>query len=392
MKVTQISIGRFHHFHLARQLEKHKLLSSIWTGYPSFKLKDEQGIDRNKIKTFPWLQAPYMMKGKIGLGNIKWLNRFWEYQACQTLDKFVAKSITERTILIALSSVGLYSGARAQEMGGFFICDRGSSHIRFQNTALTEEYSRWGFNFPGVNPKIIEKEESEYEISDLITVPSEYVRQSFIKMGVPEAKISKVTYGARLDRFSKVGEPILNQFQILWVGAVSLRKGFMYLLKAFQEFKHPNKNLVVVGQISEEIAQLLSKQDLTRIKFLGQIANSELPSLYSTSTVFVLPSIEEGLAMVQGEALACGCPVISTPNAGADDLYTDGIEGFIVSPRSSDSIREKFEQLADDHILRNNMSDNALKKVRSLGGWDAYGNAFAKIVTGINANDLKSIL
>ena len=54
-KVSIVSIGRFHHFHLARQLEKRSLLNEIWTGYPKFKLKDEDGIPPSKIQTFPWV-------------------------------------------------------------------------------------------------------------------------------------------------------------------------------------------------------------------------------------------------------------------------------------------------------------------------------------------------
>ena len=56
MKVTQISIGRFHHFHLARQLEIHGLLENIWTGYPKYKLKDELGIPQQKICSFAHLR------------------------------------------------------------------------------------------------------------------------------------------------------------------------------------------------------------------------------------------------------------------------------------------------------------------------------------------------
>ena len=69
MKVTQITPGRFHHFHLARQLQKYDLLDSLYTGYPKFKLKDEQGIPQEKIKTFPWIQTPYMKRSLLGLNK-----------------------------------------------------------------------------------------------------------------------------------------------------------------------------------------------------------------------------------------------------------------------------------------------------------------------------------
>jgi len=85
-----VSIGRFHHFHLARQLEKRGLLEAIYTGYPRFKLQDESGIPPGKIHTFPWLHTPFMARGRFGLDRWEWLNREWAWYAQETLDRYVA--------------------------------------------------------------------------------------------------------------------------------------------------------------------------------------------------------------------------------------------------------------------------------------------------------------
>ena len=140
MKVIQISIARFHHFHLARQLEKHGLLKDLYTGYPRYKLADELKIPTSKIKTFPWVQAPYMAMSKVGLDQWPWLNKEWAYQAHRTIDQYVASKINDPITLIALSGSGLSAGKKAQTVGGIHICDRGSSHIRTQNQLLLEEY------------------------------------------------------------------------------------------------------------------------------------------------------------------------------------------------------------------------------------------------------------
>ena len=58
MQVTQVALGRFHHFHLARQLERRGLLRAIWSGYPAAKLKDEAGIPPAKIHSYPWFYVP----------------------------------------------------------------------------------------------------------------------------------------------------------------------------------------------------------------------------------------------------------------------------------------------------------------------------------------------
>lgn len=384
MGVTQISIGRFHHFHLARQMERHGLLQAIWTGYPRFKLRDEQGIPQQKIHTFPWIHAPYMSRWRLGLADWFWLSRESAWWARHTLDRHVAGQIKAPTVLVALSGSGLHAGSAAQQAGGYYICDRGSTHIRVQDELLREEYKRWNIKYRGIDPRIIAKEEEEYQLADCITIPSEFVRQSFIGMGVPAQKLIKIPYGARLERFRKVATPPEDRFRVLWVGGISIQKGFFDVLQAFQALRHPRKELKVVGVLTNEIRNKLSHFKLQGVTFMGLVPNATLPLLYSSAHVLVLGSIQEGLAMVQGEALACGCPVIATRHTGSEDLFTDGVEGFIVPIRSPHDIAERLQQLADDPVMQANMAAAALQRVKGLGGWDTYGNSFAILVKSLN--------
>ena len=101
----------------------------------------------------------------------------------------------------------------------------------------------------------------------------------------------------------------------------------------------------------------------------------------------VLPSIEEGLALVQGQALACGCPVLCSTNTGGEDLFTDGVEGFIVPVRDVPALTEKMQQLADDPALQAKMSEAALQRVRTLGGWDDYGNRWEALLESLISTD-----
>jgi glycosyltransferase involved in cell wall biosynthesis len=100
----------------------------------------------------------------------------------------------------------------------------------------------------------------------------------------------------------------------------------------------------------------------------------------SSSHVMVLPSIEEGLALVLGQAMACGCPVIASTNTGAEDLFSDGVEGFIVPIRDPEVLRVRMQQLADDLPLQRRMSEAALRRVRNLGGWQQYGDRWVSLL------------
>jgi glycosyltransferase involved in cell wall biosynthesis len=386
LMVAQVSLGRFHHFHLARQLEKHALLNAIYTGYPRFKLYDEPGIPKGKIHTFPWLQAPFMARGRLGLNRWEWLNRQWAWHAHETLDRYVCSRLRAPTVLLALSGSGLHSGRRAQDLGGLHICDRGSSHIRVQEQLLNEEYARYGVHWQGIDPRSIAKEEAEYQQSDLISVPSQFCVDSFISKGIAEEKILKIPYGARLERFWPCYAQIPDkqrEFRVLFVGCAGPRKGFIDLLDAFSLLEHPRKQLSLIGSLSPEAKSYLDNNAHDGVKFLGSVPNSELRELYSRASVFVLPSIEEGFGMVLGEAMACGCPVIASTNTGASELISDGTEGFIVPIRSPEVIADRLQQLADEPELRHRMGRAALARVQKLGGWDAYGDAWQTALTRI---------
>lgn len=377
---TLVCIGKFHLFALARELLKMGMLERIFSGYPSWKLQDED-IPAERLETFPWLQTPYMALSKWGLLGDGRFQRELAWHAHETLDRHVTKNLPESDVLFALSSSGLTCGREAQRRGAKYICDRASSHIRYQDAISREEFERWGETFVGIDPRVIAKEESEYEAADIVTVPSTFTYRSFLEMGVPESKLRKVPYGVDLRRFEKVADPDQEAFDVLFVGQVAFRKGLPDLIEAFRLFKHPKKHLRIVGGMRPEMARYLKDHRVSdHVEFLGHIHQPELKHIMSRSHVMVLPSIEEGLAYVQAQALACGCPVIGTWHTGAEDLFTDGKEGFIIPIRDPRAIADRLQLFADDPQRRAAMSEAALQRVKQLGGWTEYGNQMANVM------------
>jgi len=168
---------------------------------------------------------------------------------------------------------------------------------------------------------------------------------------------------------------------VLFAGTVSLRKGVPYLLEAFRLLNHPKKRLRLAGPVLPEMKVLLGRQDLTGIEVLGRMSQERLAQCMSTSHVMVLPSIEEGFGLVQGQALACCCPVISSYNTGGKDIFTDGVEGFLVPIRSAAAIATRLQELADDAALQERMSEAALRRVTSMGGWRDYGTQYVEFLS-----------
>jgi alpha-maltose-1-phosphate synthase len=183
-------------------------------------------------------------------------------------------------------------------------------------------------------------------------------------------------YGVNLSHFHKSAEPCAEHFDVLFAGGASLRKGVPYLLQAFKRLQHPRKRLWFAGSTPPEFIALMRSLGLWSDSFhvLGHLDRDTLRDRMSRSHVMVLPSVEEGLALVQAQALACGCPVIATENTGSPDLYTDGEAGFILPVRRADLILERLQQLVDDAALRDRLSAGALNTVQRIGGWHDYGD------------------
>jgi glycosyltransferase involved in cell wall biosynthesis len=302
-------------------------------------------------------------------------NRYWDRSDHIWLDRYVSRRLPPCDIFCGLSGFGLRTGTTAQKNGVKYVCDRGSSHIRYQARLLKEEYGAQGISYASVDPWIIDREEAEYEQADAITVPSTFALRSFIAEGVSRRKMRLAPYGVDLARFTPAGSPPKDQFRVLFVGSISVRKGVHYLFDAFARLRASRKKLTVIGTIEPSLlAKVRRCADNDSISLLGHIPQSQLKYYMSTHHVLVLPSIEEGLAMVQAQAMACGCPVIATTNTGASDLFEDGKEGFIVPIRDSQAIADRLQHLADDPCLQQSMSAASLARVAMRSGWQQYGS------------------
>jgi starch synthase len=383
MKVVLSCIGKFHHFALARELHAAGILDSIYTGYPRWKLRGER-LPADKIRTFPWLQTVYMARNKLRLNGAAF-SRALGLLAGRFHDRWVARNLARCDVFIGLSGHNLLAGRRAKALGAVWICDRGSAHIQFQNRILCEEHSRWGIAWDGIPAEILGQEMVEYEEADAITVPSRFAERSFIAAGVSADKVRRVAYGVDLKQFHSVAKPDSAYFDVIFIGAVTVQKGVPYLIEAFRNLKRHEKRLTIIGAIDPALAPWVRQIKDSDIRFHGPQPQAHLREYLSRSHVFVLASVQEGMALVQAEALACGCPIVVTENTGGEDIIDDGVEGFVVPARNSNALTDALQRLADSPSLRDKMSNAALAKVESLGGWNTYGSKYIALVTELIA-------
>jgi alpha-maltose-1-phosphate synthase len=386
MKVTQAVFGVFHHFELAHQLHLRGHLQKIYSTWPWARLKRE-GLPRALVASFPLVHTTDYLLNRTGLHSQRLSSRMNAWTAL-SFDRWTNSRIAPCDAFIAISGAGLLTGRKVQSHGGIFICDRGSTHQRFQEKVVADEHSRWNLPPPLSKPHITIREEEIYATADAITVPSTVASRSFLQMGLAPEKVHVIPYGVRLDQFTRTVDPPQNSFEVLFAGQVSLRKGIPYLLQAFARLNHPNKRLTIAGAIQDDLRPLLSTLPTDKVTFVGTLPQSQLAKKMSASHLLVLPSIEEGLALVQGQAMACGCPVLATTATGAEDLFTDGQQGFIVPDRDVDALTQRMQQIADDPALQHRLSEAAMLRVKTLGGWDQYGETWDRLLHQLTGKPL----
>ncbi len=313
--------------------------------------------------------GPQVAAGRLGLGRLE--ARLNE-RAVRAFDRWVAGRLGPTDVFHCISSFGVESHRAARERyGALTVCDRGSSHILYQDEVLRDEHARWRVAYHGIPASLIARELEEYETCDVICVPSAFARRSFLERGVPSDKIRRVPLGVDLQLFQPQPKED-SVFRVIYVGHLSLQKGVQYLLSALCAPGMPKIEVWLVGAVADEVKSVLG-QYRGRYRYVGVVPRAKLSWYYSQASVFVLASINDGFGLVQAQAMACGLPVVATANTGAEDLFSPGVEGFVVPIRDPEAIRERVLHLYTHRDVREEMGRAALRRVRALGGWDTYG-------------------
>jgi len=371
MKITYTAPNRSHHYPYAEALNRADLLHAFISGFSRFSPRASLPAVGNKLKRHDFFQNLYLASMRFKAGE--YLTSVFNHLTNLSLDKASYKSAKESDAFIFYRTEGYTTTKRLKKEKAATICimEEVNSHVDNQFAIMQEEYRNLGHGkYPEKIPDHTRRLKM-YETADYILCPSEFVKKSFIDKGFSPDRILKVNFGfsptAHAGQTPVIG--LKDCFRVLYVGQLHFRKGLRYAIEAFRQLKHPNKKFVIVGPKSG-ITGLENTQIPEDVVFTGTLKGEELNNEYRKASVFILPSLEEGLALVQLEALSFGIPILITTNTGGDDIIQDGVQGFIVPPRNVNALAEKLQQMADDKQLLKEMSDQALQVCHSYGSWD----------------------
>jgi glycosyltransferase involved in cell wall biosynthesis len=220
----------------------------------------------------------------------------------------------------------------------------------------------------------IAREEAEWQESDLILCGSDFVRAGIARCGGPSERCVVVPYGVDAAFHTRARQRRPGPLRVLTVGEIGLRKGSPHVLTAAKMLGDRARfRIVGNNQIGPQAARRFQKH----VEMPGPAPRSEIFVHYAWADVFLLPSLCEGSATVTYEALACGLPVITTPNAGS--IVRDGTDGFIVPIRDGEAIAEKIELLLTKPCLLAALSDQARQRARDAS-LAAYAQRFNQAI------------
>jgi len=212
----------------------------------------------------------------------------------------------------------------------------------------------------------IARDLKKWQLSNQVLVPSQFCFDIATALGCDPGKIKIVPYGISEQWLDLKSEP--EPGRILSVGRPSLLKGTHVLAEAcrlLMSRRVPFKcHVVGPAQVN------LSNPLFTGPTYLGQVPRSQVQEEFRGADLFVLPTLADSFGLVHLEAMACGVPVITTPNCGS--VVRDGIEGFIVPIRDARALADRMQQLLEDRTLRDRMGAAARQRASEFT-WARYG-------------------
>jgi alpha-maltose-1-phosphate synthase len=380
MQVSLSTWNRFHFYDLAQQLNRLDSLHSLCSTLPRFRAEKDvifNSVDKQKLQTYPYFFVLQILLSKV-IRDF-WLNEYAAVNTTKTFQNYVkhylARNIDSIDAYIGISGSGYKGGQYMVEQGKVYCFDRGSTEITYQLSLMEQLHRELSLPCRQVHPFLIENETQEAQVANAITVPSQFCKKTFIEKGFSADKIHVINYGVNLNDFypdSPAKETIHKQ--LIFCGQFSIRKGAHVLIDYFRTKPYLGSGLKVVGSVNPNLKKLYSSLSIANIDFVGVIPRLQVHRFMKDSAALILPSFEEGLALVIPQALACGVPVIGSVQSGATEYVRDGYNGFILDDISTQSIdlavRKLFALSPDEY---EQMSANCLASVKNLGGWDDYG-------------------
>lgn len=185
----------------------------------------------------------------------------------------------------------------------------------------------------------------------------------------PKLPIDIIYNGINTDEFKPGEKKQDSNISILTVSRLIPRKGIDYLIRALPDviLRFPGVRLIIAGEgnMDDDLKALAAELGLeNNISFEGRVDHDDLPVLYSSADIFILPSFWEGMSNTVLEAMASGLPLVVTDTGGTAELVKDN--GIIIPKGDSEAISEALIKLIESRDLQAKMGQESRRRALQL--------------------------
>jgi len=212
--------------------------------------------------------------------------------------------------------------------------------------------------------------------------------EAFVRQIAPLASTKMIYSGVEIERFHPAdppppgsAPPATAGLHVLTLRRLVPRNGVDVLVEAWRRASLGEKATLTIAGAGPELGRLKHlTHDMPEVRFLGYVPDEQLPELYRSADLFVVPSVSgEGFGIVAAEALASGIPVVATDGGATGELVRHGSDGLIVPARDADALAAAITRLGRDRALLASMAKAARARRPQLCWQAAVGNLAATL-------------
>lgn len=263
-------------------------------------------------------------------------------------------------------------------------------------TSIPYIVSVWGsdvYDFPNITP--FGKQIIRYNLkkADYILSTSHVMARETSKY--TDKPITITPFGVDTGLFKQFGVSKTNEFVIGNVKTLRPIYGIDVLIKAADIVikNNPNKKIRVEifgeGPQKDDLVLLVESLGIKdKVSFMGYVQNDQLPEVYNSFSVSVSVSNSESFGVVAVEAMACGCPVVTSDADGFTEVVKDGETGFIVPKRNPEATASAIQKFIDSPDLREEMGKRGRKRVEELYDWNRNVHTMIEVYKKVIRNNL----
>lgn len=206
--------------------------------------------------------------------------------------------------------------------------------------SLFKRLHNFSFRFNKPSEKGSVKLRGIYDGVDLFISPSRFLRDKFIKFGIPSEKIIHSDNGLNLSLFKDAGKTKSDKIRFGFIGTFIPSKGVHVIIRAFNSIKGNRAVLKIYGKspVNNGFFDYFHRMNMLaagnkNIKFMGMFDNNQVASVFKEIDVLIFPSIwEENSPLVLHEAILTKTPVLASDIGGVPELIKNGENGFLFNP------------------------------------------------------------